>query len=239
MNEITNFTINDSLPNKNEILFCQGIKNPDSVSERIESIMQRAIIIYSSIAEPRAILSEISKKHFIKIYNGEGLNEAGTPIEKIYTRATKLCLFASTIGNEVCNKINQLFENNDFALASMLDSVASAAADKIAELAEKYYYHYLKQSGAIKSNLIAVRYSPGYCGWHISAQKKLFKELKPEKIGIKLRESFLMEPLKSVSGVIIVGPPEIHKIEKKYPFCKTCKSPTCIDRYLAISYKQN
>lgn len=235
MNEIINFKINDSLPDKNEILFCQGIKNTNSVSEKINSLVERAIILYSSIAEPKAILSEISKKNFKKIHNGEGLNEANTPIEKIYTKATKLCLFVSTIGNAVSKKINLLFENNDFALASMLDSVASAAADKTAELTEKHYYNYLIQSNIVKSNLVALRYSPGYCGWHISAQRKLFQALKPDKIGVNLRESFLMEPLKSVSGVIIIGPPQIHKIEKKYPFCKTCKSPTCTDRYLAIS----
>ncbi len=119
----------------------------------------------------------------------------------------------------------------------MLDSVASAAADKTAQITEKFYYNYLIQKGKVDSKVVALRYSPGYCGWHISSQKKLFQVLNPEKIDIKLRESFLMEPLKSISGVIIVGNPKIHRIEKKYPFCKTCKSQNCYNRYLQISNK--
>ena len=55
-----------------------------------------------------------------------------------------------------------------------------------------------------------LRYSPGYCGWHVSGQINLFNTLTPEKIGITLGESCLMNPLKSVSGVLVAGPPNIH-----------------------------
>jgi hypothetical protein len=235
MNKIINFEINQTIPSKEAILACQGITNINLASDKIISLMERALLLYLGIAEPKAILLEISKKKFDSLYKGEGLNEEITPIENIYKKANHLCLFASTIGSAISNKIEQLFNDNDYAIGSMLDSVASAAADKTAELAENFYYNYLLESGKITSNLVALRYSPGYCGWHITAQKKLFQTLKPERIGIKLRESFLMEPLKSVSGVIIVGKPEIHKIEKKYSFCKICKSPSCIDRYKTLS----
>lgn len=75
-----------------------------------------------------------------------------------------------------------------------------------------------------------LRYSPGYCGWHISGQKALFAALRPEEIGISLRESFLMEPLKSISGVIVGGPGRIHEFEPSYPFCAECKSRSCRER---------
>jgi hypothetical protein len=75
-----------------------------------------------------------------------------------------------------------------------------------------------------------LRYSPGYCGWHISGQRKLFDFLKPETIGISLRESHLMEPLKSVSGVVIVGPAGIHAFQDEYPFCERCKTHGCRER---------
>jgi hypothetical protein len=78
-------------------------------------------------------------------------------------------------------------------------------------------------------------YSPGYCGWHISGQKKLFEFLRPERIDIRLNERFLMIPLKSISGVLVAGAAEIHHISERYPFCDHCQSPTCRERGMAKS----
>ena len=71
------------------------------------------------------------------------------------------------------------------------------------------------------------RYSPGYCGWHITAQRKLFAALQPAAIGVSLNASCLMEPLKSVSGVILAGPPAIHEFEAGFPFCRQCRDRSC------------
>ena len=81
----------------------------------------------------------------------------------------------------------------------------------------------------------AFLYSPGYCGWHISAQERLFARLRPEQIGIRLNERFLMTPLKSISGVLVAGPARIHQVTGSYPFCAQCKSPACRERALGRS----
>ncbi|OGF66658.1 MAG: hypothetical protein A2Y62_20125 [Candidatus Fischerbacteria bacterium RBG_13_37_8] len=232
MSEIITFSIDETEPSLASVLENQGIVLADSPSQKIITILDRAIQLYKIYAEPRAIFSEITLQEFDNIYRGEGLNEKDTPIEKIYVKADNLALLAVTIGRATCIKIEELFQRNDFALASMLDSVASAATDKLAELMERYYFKLLLKQKTISSSLKALRYSPGYCGWHISAQKKLFAFLHPKSIGITLRESFIMEPLKSITGVIIAGPRNIHIIDQKYDFCKECKSPTCIDRGL-------
>ncbi|MCK4414710.1 MAG: hypothetical protein KAY32_14345 [Candidatus Eisenbacteria sp.] len=78
--------------------------------------------------------------------------------------------------------------------------------------------------------LACLRYSPGYCGWNISGQRALFAALKPERIGITLRPSMLMEPLKSVSGVVVGGRPEIHRFADRYPFCADCRTHGCRER---------
>ena len=79
-----------------------------------------------------------------------------------------------------------------------------------------------------------LRYSPGYCGWHISGQRRLFDYLDPGQIGITLRESFLMDPLKSVSGVLIAGPREIHRFTDDYDFCDQCDTRGCRQRLRAL-----
>ena len=64
-----------------------------------------------------------------------------------------------------------------------------------------------------------LRYSPGYCGWHITGQKMLHENLQSRDIGITLTEAFSMKPMKSMSGVIISFKPSIHDFNNNYPFC--------------------
>jgi hypothetical protein len=81
---------------------------------------------------------------------------------------------------------------------------------------------------------VFLRYSPGYCGWDITGQRQLFQALRPEEIGITLRESCLMEPLKSISGVLVAARPEVHRFDNNYPFCSACTTQTCRSRITAI-----
>jgi hypothetical protein len=78
-------------------------------------------------------------------------------------------------------------------------------------------------------------YSPGYCGWHISGQRALFRHLEPERIGITLNTSFLMQPLKSVSGVLVVGDPRIHEFDNDFDFCAECATLDCRARIGSVS----
>jgi hypothetical protein len=39
-----------------------------------------------------------------------------------------------------------------------------------------------------------------------------------------------MQPLKSVSGVLVAAPPEAHHIEPAYPFCVDCTTQGCRER---------
>ena len=127
-------------------------------------------------------------------------------------------------------EIKSRFDQGDLAIGAMLDSAASAAADKLAAITESRFKARLIADGRANSDVGVMRYSPGYCGWHISGQKKLFEKINPEQVGIALRDSFLMEPLKSVSGVIIAGPVEIHNFRMSYRYCDKCQARGCRER---------
>jgi len=51
-----------------------------------------------------------------------------------------------------------------------------------------------------------MRYSPGYCGMDLGEQRNLFQLASAEAVGIVLGASLLMEPLKSISGIVGLGP---------------------------------
>lgn len=227
-------SIAEAAPGKTAVLENQGIPSGQAVSERIDRIYDSACELLARVASPAAILAEISIPEFAEVYEGEGRNEPETPVGDIFGRADHLALFAVTLGGEVSREIERCFKAHDLALGTMLDSAASVAADNLAEVAERRYTEMLEESGLVTPETGVLRYSPGYCGWHVSGQRRLFAFLKPERIGIALGESFLMQPLKSVSGVMIAGPRAIHVFRDSYPFCDQCETRGCRERLRAL-----
>jgi len=201
---------------------------------KIKEAFKLASELFISMAKPKIILQEISIAEFKKIYDGEGFNHPDSPIGKIFPKASNLAVFACTIGMEITIKINELFEKQEYLLGCLLDEVASFTTDKVAEYCQDYYFSYLSSNNNRHQKIQALRYSPGYCGWHISSQKKLFEYLSPEEIGIYLNENYLMSPLKSISGVIIAGERKIHFFRPNFEFCKECKSFSCRERMKVV-----
>ena len=94
--------------------------------------------------------------------------------------------------------------------------VVEGAADRIQEV--------LKRTEGAKGKNISNRFSPGYCGWDVADQHKLFSFFKDNFCGITLTESALMNPIKSVSGLIGIG-----RDVKYSPYqCHLCDSKNCI-----------
>ena len=73
---------------------------------------------------------------------------------------------------------------------------------------------------------ITNRYSPGYCGWVTSEQHKLFGLFPKDICGIRLTESSLMLPIKSVSGFIGIGA----NVRFNPYTCKLCEATHCVYR---------
>ncbi|TET79623.1 MAG: hypothetical protein E3J41_01355 [Candidatus Cloacimonadota bacterium] len=234
MREIIEISNGDITAEKDKVLMNQGISLKDELPEKVITLLGKAMDIFITFSHPVGIISDISISEFDTVYKGEGLNEKDTPVDEIFREADNLALFAVTIGEKVSKKIDELFKKNEFALGSMLDSTASAGADKAADIVENRFLNLLLKDGEATPSTGILRYSPGYCGWHISGQKKLFEFIHPEEIGITLLDSFLMKPLKSVSGVIVAGKKEIHNFEDSYPFCSQCKTHSCRERIRAL-----
>ncbi len=112
----------------------------------------------------------------------------------------------------------------------MLDAAASEGAELTADILEREYTAMLRQEARLNARTGLLRFSPGYCGWHVGAQKRLFTFLEPDHIGIGLTESCVMHPLKSISGVIVVGPKPIFDFDQKFPFCGNRCTQECRER---------
>ena len=229
MREIFGFTVPEAVPTERDVLESQGMPERGRLPERITVLLDEAMRLFAELSEPRGVLQYASALEFETIYRGEGLNAEETPLEGVYSRAEALALFAATLGEPVSGRISALFAENDPALAYMLDAVASVSADRLATLLGERLLRRLGGEG-----IAVLPYSPGYCGWHISAQRKLFARLQPEEIGIRLNDSCLMQPLKSVSGVLLAGPGPIHRFRPRFSFCEECRSRTCAERMASV-----
>jgi hypothetical protein len=183
------------------------------------------------LAEPRAVFEEIASAAFAGTLDGAAAG--GSVVASVYPRAEALALFAATLGEPVCLEIRRLFGRGEVALGYMLDTVASVAADRLADLAAARFRDALAPLGS--GPLRVLPYSPGYCGWPTTGQGPLFEKLQPGEIGISLNDSFLMWPLKSVSGVLVAGPLDTHVFEPDFPFCDDCATRACRARLAAAS----
>ncbi len=233
--EIIYYSLIDVDPERTAIFDFQGINPGIEPSAMVSKLYYRGVELFMQTAEPKGIIRGISSREFAAVYPGESHNEKDTPLEHIFAHASHLALFAATMGAKISREITRLLDGGDFALGYILDAVASFCADKASRVAERYFLETIRKSGQADDNTRVLNYSPGYCGWHISGQKKLFAYLQPEEIGISLNESYLMIPLKSVSGVLTAGDRKIHFFKNDYPFCKECKTKSCRQRMKSLA----
>jgi hypothetical protein len=234
MSEIVKISIDDVLPNREAVMALQGIPQNKEPPENATQLFIEALGVFRKCVHPLGIIKDILYDDFHRVYEGQSLNAKDTPVPKIALQAEALALFAITLGRAVHDVINSLLGSRELALGSMLDSIASAGAETAADVVETRFAQSLLSRGGVDEKSVVMRYSPGYCGWHVSGQKKLFEYLQPGKIGIGLNDSCLMDPLKSVSGVLIAGRKEIHIIEDNYPFCRECETHSCQERMAVL-----
>lgn len=237
MRTITRFSPTDCLPARSAVLAAEGMAGSSPVSAVTEGLLMRAMSMFSEQAAPIGVCADIGIPEFSAVFAGERQNDPEAPLGDIFPKADKLALFAGTVGPELARQIADLFQQHEYALGYVLDAVASCGTERLADLLQAAW-----ESAAISrrqassvGRIAVLPYSPGYCGWHVSGQRRLFEYLKPEEIGITLRESCLMEPLKSVSGVFVLGPGAIHQFNPTFSFCSECRTRTCRARLAAIS----
>ncbi len=134
----------------------------------------------------------------------------------------QIAMFVCTAGQGIGDFSKQLMHDGDFVKGYIVDVVGSeiveSAMDKIQDDLEKQ----MESTGLH----ITDRYSPGYCGWSVGEQHKLFSFFPRGFCGITLTPSSLMEPIKSVSGIIGIG----ESVRRKGYVCNMCEMVNCIYR---------
>lgn len=234
MSDVIEFGLDEAAPERAAVLAYQGVPGVEHASARVMALCDEAIGVLKVAATPIGLMAGVERDEFNQIYEGQGRNEKPTPVPGIAARAQRLALFAVTVGDAVSDEIAARFAMDDWAGGAMLDAAASAAADKLAARAERRFHEQLVKEGYDSGDLGVLRYSPGYCGWHITGQRRLFSALRPERVNITLNGSCLMKPVKSVSGVLVAGARRIHMFDNSFEFCGHCEDETCRMRIASV-----
>jgi hypothetical protein len=234
MRTIIDLVIADLTPTPREVLSAQGMAGRANIPERIMTLLDSALDIFRQLAEPKGLIKEVTLSEFEAIYEGNGLNSPEGPIPLIVPKADGLAIFAATMGSSLISKSSELFAQGGPALGFMLDAVNSSAAERLGRQMGQRFVSRMPEviSGAQQPKV--QYYCPGHCGWHISGQTKLFQSLHPEDIGMSVNDRWVMQPIKSISGVLVAGEIDIHRFQPSFSFCKDCKEHKCVKRLLLL-----
>ncbi len=186
-------------------------------SHYIEKIARELIEIARPIAEPKAIYDVC----YVENKNKDSLDIGGVRFTSRLLRVNldkiaRVFPYIATCGREL-----------DTIAISPKDFMKSYCLDVIKEMtlcsAVSYLEGYLKRSYALGQ---VSRMNPGsLSSWPVTQQRELFSIFGnvEELIGVKLTESYLMIPIKSVSGIFF--PTEV-----KFESCQLCPWEVCRER---------
>lgn len=237
MSETFSLSLTDIRPTEIQVLNGPGFGGSKELDERIKNMLAASIQIFDELARAKAVIAPVSVTDFKKIYSSPVQDQTPTPVSRVFPKAEFIYLFAVTIGAGISDRVNTLFEEHDFALGYTLDTTASVGAENAAAYIVRNIFDLPVKEKPADRTARVLDYNPGYCGWHMSGQRKLLDYLQADRIGIKLNESFLMQPLKSLSGALVGGRPGIHEFDDDFPFCGECVSRACRDRIDQVKSK--
>jgi hypothetical protein len=137
-------------------------------------------------------------------------------------KAEMAALFVCTAGAGIGDWSKKLMREGDLMKGYVVDVVGSEVVEGAMDRIQDELENEMKELGLG----ITDRYSPGYCDWQVSEQPKLFSFFPGNFCGIRLSETCLMYPIKSVSGIIGIG----KEVKRKGYICSFCNMKNCIYR---------
>lgn len=120
---------------------------------------------------------------------------------KIFAHLERMAVCICTIGPALEAEVTRLAAAGELLKAVVLDSIGSVAAEAVAS----YIDMRIGTECAREGLKVSCRASPGYGDWDVREQKGIFELLPAERIGVRLSETFMMSPRKSISFAMHVA----------------------------------
>jgi hypothetical protein len=192
------------------------------VTGLIEEILLESQEIASIKAQYRIFDNiEFDKENRSVIINNISFNIKNIVFGQI-KKSDAVAIFLCTAGEEIGIRSRKAMNERDMLRGYVLDVIGSEMVEAAADLMQNNLGKSVESAGKKITN----RYSPGYCGWDVAEQHKLFRLMPDNFCGIKLTPSALMDPVKSVSGIIGIG----DNVKSNPYACRMCDMKDCMYR---------
>ncbi|MFC2048891.1 hypothetical protein ACFLR5_01565 [Elusimicrobiota bacterium] len=195
MNKIKGFKIR---LRKREIL--KNLKYSTEISymsAETEQLIQKQLENAYSLIHPCVIYETYNNND---VYGFRAIKEellfGSSQVKVIIKDAYAITIMAATIGSALEEKVNDL-KCNDLNAAFILDAAGSEAAEQVINFVSKI----LQAESARQECVLSTRYSPGYGDWPLEASRKIISMLDHEKIDMKLSDSGILYPRKSITAI--------------------------------------
>ena len=164
------------------------------------ALFEKTLSFAVSLCECRGVYRflDITGKSDCKIVLSGGIVFESESLAKLLKDSSKVVMMASTVGAEVTSETNLLIEKNRGSEAVIVDASASEIADEVMNKINLLCANLAKKEGF---KLTKMRFSPGFGDLGVENQRQFFKTLELEKMGLKLTESYMMVPEKSVTAI--------------------------------------
>jgi hypothetical protein len=146
----------------------------------------------------------------------------GKTVAKELRNTTSVALFICTAGEGISRRSQDLLSGDDPVLGYVFDLLGSMVVESATDKLQVE----IKQMAFSEGLAITNRYSPGYCNWNVADQHRLFSFFQENCCGIRLTDSALMHPIKSVSGIIGLGT----NVSFREYTCNLCNQVECFHR---------
>jgi hypothetical protein len=136
--------------------------------------------------------------------------------------STQIAFFLCTAGKGVSDWSKSLMDDGQILKGYIVDVLGTI----IVESAVIRIHIHLKKAMEEADLNITNRYSPGYCEWNVLERYKLFSFFPEKFCSVTLSENGLMNPPKSVGGIIGIG----ERVKFNPYDCGLCKMKNCMYR---------
>lgn len=207
---------------RDEILSILGYAG-NRAPERVLACVREGLAEIRARARPAAVYRRVP----VKPGGGRILVDGRLPVDskmlrRVFQPCTHALVFVATLGPQVDGYIAEA-EEARMSQAFVLDAIASRMAEEVADCVEREI-----TGGLAPGEGATLRYSPGYCDWPVDGQRMVFSIVDGGRIGVSLTEHCLMQPRKSLSGIIGVGPRE--RVAEVGNACRFCRRKDCEHR---------
>jgi len=211
-----------------EVLRFLGYPAGAEANSRLEQILEPWIEEAARRTTPRAayvILPVASGgPHVLQLRTQHGTREFSGSVQEFLTGARYVAAVIATAGPGAEALSRDLMGRRQNLAGMIVDAVGTERA----EAATTAALEALRQHATPAGFALSAPCCPGQCGVALAEQAELFDLFSGQTAGVRLTSEFLMQPLKSVSGLVGIGPGE--HIASDGTACDQCERRDCAMR---------